>query len=220
MLEAALLDVDGTLFDTERIYAKGWEAAAKELHVPLTKEQIISFHGKGQIANSKAFQEWFGDTADYWALRKRRVEYVEKWIDKHGVPKKPGLMEFLNFLKKNQIKIVLATGTRRAEAEPRWKKGGIVPYIDASVCGDEVEKNKPDPEIFLKAASLVHADPKNCIVFEDSISGLEGGKAAGCHVYMVPDMDPPTERAGKICDRIVPDLEQAIVEMREQFGLK
>lgn len=220
MLEAALLDVDGTLFNTEQLFAKGWQFAAKEKNVPLTMEQIISFHGKGHNANSIEFHKWFGDTADYWELRRIRKSYVDRWISEYGVPKKSGLMEFLDFLKRNKIKISLATGTDRVEAEPRWEKAGIIPYLDGSVCGDEVTRNKPEPEIFLKAAALVHADPKNCVVFEDSISGLEAGKAAGCHVYMVPDMDPPTQRAREICDHIVPDLFHAITEMQKQFGLK
>lgn len=219
MLEAALLDVDGTLFNTERLFAIGWQIAAHKKNVPLTMEQIISFHGKGHNANSIAFHSWFGDTADYWELRQIRKDYVNHWIKDYGIPKKPGLMEFLDFLKQNRIRIVLATGTDRFEAQPRWEKAGIASYLAGAVCGDEVEKNKPDPEIFLKAAAIAHADPKNCIVFEDSISGLEAGKAAGCHVYMVPDMDPPTERAKEICDRIVPDLYQAVSEMKKQFSL-
>lgn len=217
MLEAVLSDVDGTLFNTERLAAMGWQLAAKELHVPLTMEQIISFHGKGVRNNAEEFKKWYGDSADYWELRRRRKAFFNGWVADHGVPKKPGLMELLNFLKENHIKLALATGTDRAEAQPRWEKAGIASYVDASVCGDEVTHNKPDPEIFLTAAARVGADPKNCLVLEDSISGIKAGKAAGCYVYMIPDMDPPGDEAKAICDRIVPDLNQVVVEIRKQF---
>ncbi len=221
MLKAVLLDVDGTLFDTERLFMDGWLRAANEKGYPMTPEHTIQFHGRGQQRNGIAFREWFGEDADYWGTRALRQKYVEEHIAEHGVPLKPGLFEFLKFLKGNGLKVVLATGTVRPEAQPRWEKSGILRYVDASICGDEVTENKPDPEIFLKAAALVDVDPKDCIVFEDSDSGLHAARSAGCFVTMVPDLDPVTdELLDGIVDRVCPSLTDAIEMMKETFDLK
>ncbi len=221
MIKAALLDVDGTLFDTERLFMAGWKKAAKEYGVPLTDEMIIQFHGRGAKRNEQAWHEWFGEDSDYAYCRQLRLEYVEEQIALHGVPLKPGLFEFLDFLKRNDIKIVPATGTIRAEAYPRWKSAGILDYIDASVCGDEVERTKPDPDTFLKAAALVNADPKDCIVLEDSDNGLRAAHAAGCYTVMVPDLDPVTaDLKNNICDAVCPSMFEVIELMKKNWGLE
>ncbi len=218
MFKAALLDVDGTLFDTERLFMMGWKRAGEEMGYPLTEEQLITFHGRGQIRNGEAFREWFGEDADYWGTRALRQKYVNEYIAEHGVPLKPGLFPFLNYLKQQNLKIVLATGTVRCEAYPRWVSSGIIEYIDASICGDEVEKNKPDPDIFLKAAALADADPSECIVFEDSDNGLRASKSAGCYTVMVPDMDPVTEELkASIVDQVCPSLIDAVEMMKTLF---
>ncbi len=218
MLQAVLLDVDGTLFDTERLFMRGWLKASKEKGYPLTEEQTIQFHGRGQKRNGEAFKEWFGEDADYWGTRALRQKYVEEEIAKNGVPVKPGLYEFMEFLTENKIKIALATGTVRPEAQPRWIKADIMKYVDASICGDEVENNKPDPEIFLKAAEKLGVDPRNCAVLEDSVSGLYAAKAAGAHVIMVPDMDPPTDELREnVVDVVCPSLLDVIDYMKEHL---
>ncbi len=221
MLKAVLLDVDGTLFDTERLFMDGWLKAANEKGYPMTPEHTIQFHGRGQQRNGVAFREWFGEDADYWGTRALRQKYVEEHIAKHGVPLKPGLFEFMRFLKRNDLKVVLATGTVRPEAQPRWEKVGLLDFVDASICGDEVTENKPDPEIFLRAAALADTAPKDCIVFEDSDSGLHAAKAAGCFVAMVPDLDPVTdELRNEIVDEVCPSLLDAIDMMCRRFGLQ
>lgn len=215
MIRAAILDVDGTLFDTERLFMEGWLLAGSRMGYPLTKEMINCFHGRGQLENEKTFYKWFGPDADYWGARKIRIEYVNNKIAEHGVPTKPGLFEFLKSLKEQGIRIALATGTIRAEAQPRWEKAGLSSYIEASVCGDEVTENKPNPEIFLRAASLLQTPPSECVVVEDSTAGLFAAKNAGATAIMVPDLEEPTEELRRICDRIVPNLSAASMAIRE-----
>ncbi len=218
MLKAVLLDVDGTLFDTERLFMDGWLRASREFGYPMTYEQILFFHGKGQKENEASFLEWFGENADYWAVRALRQKYVEEMIAKDGVPLKPGLFEFLNFLKQQNIKIALATGTIRKEGLPRWEKSGLLPYIDASVCGDEVSHNKPDPEIFLKAAEKLSVAPEDCLVFEDSQAGLLAGHRAGCKVCLIPDMEEASEDIRKeAVDYVCSSLLEAIDLIRNEF---
>lgn len=207
MLRGVLLDVDGTLLDTERLFMDAWLRAGREMGYPISYEQVLFFHGKGQIENGITFREWFGKDADYEGTRELRQKYVEERIALEGVPVKPGLHEFLKKMKALKIKIALATGTIRAEGEPRWRSAGLIPYADASVCGDEVKHNKPNPEIFLKAAELIGISPGECMVLEDSHAGLRAGRGAGCTTCMIPDMEPATEEihrkyADYVCDSL------------------
>lgn len=216
MLKGVLLDVDGTLLDTERLFMDGWLRAARELHYPLRYEQVLFFHGKGVHENGVTFRKWFGADADYESTRALRQNYVEERIAAEGVPTKPGLFVFLDYLREKGLKIALATGTVRQEAAPRWEKAGLLPYVDASVCGDEVTHNKPDPEIFLRAASLLGVPPQDCIVFEDSPAGLAAGRAAGCRTCMIPDMEPATEKLRETLADYVCDSLSAAAEMLEK----
>ncbi|MDO4616053.1 MAG: HAD family phosphatase [Lachnospiraceae bacterium] len=221
MLQAALIDVDGTLFDTERLFLQAWLHAGSAKGYPITEAHLLQFHGRGHTENCRSFQEWFGDDADYWGSRKIFEEYVERTIAEAGVPLKPGLHEFLDFLQKNGITIILATGTERSEAEPRWKAAEIDRYIQGSICGDEIENSKPNPEIFLRAAALAGAAPSECIVFEDSVNGLRAARSAGCYTVMVPDLDPVTDELRQtIADEVCHSLFDGIEMLRLRFGMQ
>ena len=74
------------------------------------------------------------------------------------------------------------------------------------VSGDDVKKSKPDPEIFLIAAKKVGVEPKNCLVLEDSFSGIRAAHAGGMHPVMVPDILQPTDEIKALCEAVMPSL--------------
>ena len=155
MIKAVLFDMDGILFDTEIVMKEGWQKAARELNFTLTEEHLSQMRGSALPRSRKLFEEWFHGKVTYDEGRAIRSAYLNDYIQRNGVPEKPGLHEFLSWLKEHSIKVAVATSTTRRVAEGYWKQSGIDQYIDASVCGDEVINSKPDPEIFLKAASLL-----------------------------------------------------------------
>ena len=155
---------------------------------------------------SKLYEKRFHVKVTYDEGRAIRSAYLNDYIQRNGVPEKPGLHEFLSWLKEHSIKIAIATSTTRSVAEGYWKQSGIDRYIDASVCGDEVVNSKPDPEIFLKAASLLQVPIAECMVAEDSINGLKAARASGAVSCMIPDLTPYTEELAPICDHVSPSL--------------
>lgn len=215
MIRAVLMDMDGTLFDTEHLSTLGWLKAGREMGYPMTKEQIWSFRGRGRDANCELFRSWFGPDAPYWAVRQIRTDYVEHWIADHGVPLKPGLYDMLEYFQKAGLKTCLATGTAREAASGYWAKTRVLDYLDATLCGDEVTHTKPDPEMFLRAAGLVQTSPEECIVLEDSPNGAEAARRAGCHLIVIPDETPATPAMEKAADYVADSLYDVVKFMKE-----
>jgi len=193
MIRAAIFDMDGLMFDTERLSTMGWLKAAKEKGYPLTEEFIISFKGTNVSSSRKLFKETFGDTVDYDIARSIRTAFIHEYMEEHGVPVKAGLFTLLEALKARGIKAAVATSTSREFAERYLKMAGVYEYYDAFIFGDQVQNGKPDPEIFLKAAASLSIPINDCMVLEDSPAGIAAAKAAGAVIAVIPDQIPLSE---------------------------
>jgi len=216
MIRAVLMDMDGVMFDTERLSTVAWTKTSQKYGCPLTREQILNFRGSNMWDNEKKFLELYpGKSETYWTMRKERYEMFFAYIDEHGVPIKPGLYELLNTLKEYNLPVCVATGTARETAEMYWEKTGVKPFFSATICGGEVERSKPDPQVFLLAAEKVGVPPEECMVIEDSPNGLHAARAAGCYTVMVPDESQPDDELLKICDEVLPDLNAVAARIPE-----
>ena len=206
MIKAVLFDMDGILFDTEIVMKEGWQKAARELNFTLTEEHLSQMRGSALPRSRKLFEEWFHGQVTYDEGRAIRTAYLNDYIRRNGVPEKPGLHEFLSWLKEHSIKVAVATSTTRRVAEDYWKQSGIDQYINASVCGDEVINSKPDPEIYAKACAAIGACPATTYAVEDSPNGIRSAAAAGLRVIMVPDLVPVSAEQMPFLTSVQPDL--------------
>ena len=127
------------------------------------------------------------------------------------VPVKPGLYQLLEYLKKINCKMAVASSSPRWEVESHLKDAGIREYFCDIVCGDMIKKSKPAPDIYLRACELLKAEPGDCYALEDSKSGLLSAYRAGCRPIMVPDLWQPDEEILKIIVGKYDDLEQVKV---------
>lgn len=210
MIEAVLFDMDGLMFDTERMYQKAWLQAGRQMGAPMEPEIVDRLRGRNREGCARVCREVFGEEFDFDAMRTACRALMARWIEDDGLPVKPGLYELLAELERRGIPAVLATSTTRDSAWGHLQRAGVDRYFLGAVCGDEVSHSKPDPEVFLKAAALAGKDPARCMVLEDSPAGVRAGAAAGCFTVMVPDLTAPDEELKKLADEILPGLRDVI----------
>ncbi len=203
---SVIFDMDGTLFDTQRIFIPAWDSIGESLGIKNMGRHIPAVCGMNKEGGNAYLREHFPGI-DTEAFRKAEAEYVEKNL---VVRFMPGAPQLLKFLKDNGIKTALATGTSRKSTEHHLKETGISGYFDAMVCGGEVKNGKPAPDIYLTAAKLIGESPQNCFVLEDSFNGIKAGYSAGMKCIGVPDVVPFTEEDRKLMYAQIKTLDEAI----------
>lgn len=217
-IQAVLFDMDGVLFDTERMTAHILDQLGAELgygKMSVVKPYVIGIRGTDMRS---VYTRFFGRDFPYEDFMKIYRRRQDEEVRAHGVPVKPGLYRLLGYLKKEGFKTALATSTARERVLRYLKQTGIAEDFDGVVCGDMIEKSKPDPQIYLTAAESVGTAPQDCIVVEDSPAGCEAGWRAGARVVMVPDLVQPDERIRPMLTACVASLDEVISLLEREKG--
>ncbi|MBO5351842.1 MAG: HAD-IA family hydrolase, partial [Lachnospiraceae bacterium] len=131
-------------------------------------------------------------------------------------PVKKGLYVLLDYLKENGYKLAVASSTSKRGVERNLKSAGVLEYFDAIICGDMVEKSKPEPEIYLKACEALGVEPAEALALEDSRNGLLSAYRAGMKVIMVPDLWEADEEVKAFLWNMCNDLEEVKVFLEKQ----
>jgi len=197
-ITAVLFDMDGLVLDTEKLYTRFWQEAARACGYPMTKEQALGMRSLNRGAGLAKMQSYFGPEVDYDFIRQKRIELMDAFVEKEGVTLKPGIRELLAFLKERGIKTAIATSSPMERTVLYLTSVGLQNSFDELVSGYMVEKGKPEPDIYLYAAKKLGAEPRNCMVLEDSPAGILAAYRAGCVPVMVPDQDEPDAETGKL----------------------
>lgn len=212
MKSGALFDMDGTLIDTEKLYRKYWrkwiEAQGYAFDPAFTKDICGT---SGAYARQVIRKYYPGIEADDLRHQVRQSVYDDMT---KGVPEKPGAREILNYLKEKGVKLALATSSGHGRIEAYVKGCHMEGIFDALVSGHDLQRSKPEPDIFLHAAEALHLSPKDCYVFEDGINGVRAGAAAGCATVMVPDYLKPDEEIRSLCVGVYDTLFEALEALR------
>lgn len=185
-IEAVIFDLDGTLIDSMWV----WKQVDEEYLDRFNIEQPKDFNS---LIEGKSFRE----TAEYFKKRFQLPLSVEEIEDdwnrmawdkyEHDVPLKKGVMKFLQFLKEKKIKMGIATSNSRELVELVTKANGISDFFDYVCTATEVQKGKPEPDIYLRVAKGLNKNPRKCLVFEDVVNGIIAGKRANMKVCAVYD---------------------------------
>ena len=204
MKQGAIFDMDGLLFDTERMYRDSWKQSAQQfglVHNPDFPRAVCG--SSGAHMREIILQYYPKAFADDCILR------VERELETH-VPEKTGVRDILQYFKQHGVRVAVASSSKRATVLHNLKQADILSYFDAVVSGDQVTHGKPAPDIFLLAAQQIGCEPENCYVFEDGTNGIRAGAAARCTTIMIPDLTPPNAQLEQLCDGIYPSLSDAM----------
>ncbi len=210
MIKAVVFDMDGLMFDTEKIGIRTWNTLSEELGYPKLYNLIYTCFGTNDNFKRKYFAEVLGEDFPYDYFRKREFEVTGKTLEEEGVPHKSGLVELLQYLKDNNIKRAVATSTPQDPALKHIKNAGVFDYFDVIITGDMTEKGKPEPDIYLKACEELGVDPKDAMGIEDSFNGIRAVFSAGMKAVMIPDMVEPDDEMRSKCFAIEKSLSDVI----------
>jgi HAD superfamily hydrolase (TIGR01509 family) len=216
MIKAAIFDLDGTLIDSEFVALKAWERASEQMDLGLTTELIYSFIGITRITCLDMLSEFLGGNYELADEAFELHKVFENELYPEMLELKPGVEEILRGLSERGIKIALATSSRGPIMHQKFDRFGFNHYFDSMTFGDELERGKPEPDIFLFAVERLGFDPAECAVIEDSYNGVRAGHGAGCYTIMVPDIMQPTEEIRELTDVVVESLNDVIPHLEKE----
>lgn len=177
-----IFDWDGVVIDSSRQHEESWDLLAEEEGLPLFEGHFKIGFGKRNELIIREILEWTSDPMEVARLGDRKEVLYREIIQRDGIAMLPGVDDFVKALMKEGVPYAIGSSTPRENIE------SVLSYMDREdwfrhmVAAADVQRGKPDPEVFLKAAAEVGLKPEECIVFEDSLSGIEAGKSGGMKV--------------------------------------
>lgn len=200
--QAVLYDMDGTLLDTEKLHKASWTQCAARRGVTIGPEFYQGAMGRNLHRVLQLLQELYPNIGNTQTLYEEKEALCRTWMIEHGVPVLPGVYEALGCLGAQGIRQCVCTSTSRDSAEETLVSAGIRQKLNALVCGDDIERSKPDPQIFLCGAQKLGVPIEACAVVEDAPAGVEAGLASGARVFVVPGLLEIPQDLLRRCTRI------------------
>lgn len=182
MIRTVIFDMDGVIIDTEPSHHHAFFTQFAELGIPVTDAEYATFLGKSTRNVFQHLKEKYHLAQDVETLLKRKRELFNKSFDEDaGLDLLPGVRTLIEDLQQHGVQLVVASSASKATIARVFNRFGLGPYFTHIVSGEDFERSKPDPAIFLRAAELAETPVSECIVIEDSANGVAAAKAAGIY---------------------------------------
>ncbi|WP_420553544.1 beta-phosphoglucomutase [Tenacibaculum aiptasiae] len=191
MKKGFIFDLDGVIVDTAKYHFLAWKKLANDIGIDFTETQNEQLKGVSRVRSLEKILSWGNKTIpedEFMELMAKKnndyLSYIAKMDESEILPDVP---KVLNYLKKEDQPISLGSASKNARQI--LKKVNLISDFNAIVDGNDVSKAKPDPEVFLNAAKSLEMIPQNCIVFEDSLAGVQAANNANMISIGIGDKD-------------------------------
>lgn len=209
-MRAVVFDMDGVLFDTERLCMEGWKRIADKRGLRGMEETSRLCIGLNGNDTRQLVLERMGADFAYEEFRQQVSDWVWEHIRRQGLPVKPGVNKILPYLQQSGTAIGLASSTRYSSVVSHLKQAKIIDYFQVLITGDMIEHSKPQPDIYLLACKKLGVKPGEAYAVEDSPNGIRSAHAAGMKPIMVPDLIQPDAEMEALSCHICKDLTEVM----------
>lgn len=213
-MKAFIFDMDGVIIDSEKYYALAIQGLVKDYGYEVDQVYTNQFIG---MTNTKTFEKIISDfniDSTPAELTEKMMVYKERYDEEQGLIFYPGILALLKRLKAHGFRLAIASSSRMNEIKQTVDALDAHEYFDFLVSGEDINKSKPDPGIYLHTAELLKMDPSQCIVIEDSHNGARAAKAAGMYCIGYIDTQYPPQDLSMVNQKIYHhdelDLDQLI----------
>ncbi|GAB3834464.1 HAD family hydrolase [Hymenobacter jeollabukensis] len=194
-LKALIFDMDGTLIHNMHFHRRAWVDFLGQHGIRLTEEEFEHYnHGTGLEIIRRLFGAEL-PAADVQRLVQEKEALYRQQYGPH-LRALPGLREFLTVARAQGLRLALATAGDAPNIDFVLDGLQLRPYFDAIIGAEQVQRGKPDPEVFLLAAAALGVAPAECLVFEDSMTGIEAARRAGMAAVGLATTHPAAELQG------------------------
>jgi beta-phosphoglucomutase len=213
-----IFDLDGVIVDTAHFHYRAWKQIASQLGFELTLEHNESLKGVSRVASLQKIAEWaqvsLSQAESERLMHQKNEEYLGYVSQMSSQDILPGVKDFFEQLPSLGIKTALGSASKNATTI--LQKVGMLDCFDAIVDGTAVTLAKPDPAVFLLAAERIQASPQDCVVFEDSMAGIEAAYRAGMYSVGVGDASQ-LKGANRVIPGFLEVSAQEILEAMENY---
>ncbi len=208
----AIFDWDGVIINSAEHHERSWERLAAEAGKPLFEGHFKAGFGMKNEVIIPELLKWTTDLEEIQRLSLRKEAIYREVVVERGIVALPGVESWLKTLRDAGIGCVIASSTHRQNILVSLEAIGLAPYFETMVTAEDVQRGKPDPEVFLTAAKKLGVAAEDAVVFEDALVGVAAAQAARMRVATVTTTNPRAALVEAKANWVVDRLDQLSVE--------
>lgn len=214
--DGVIFDLDGLVLDTEGSYFAAWKQAAEHMGFKIDDAFYLSLSGLQYHDVLQRLSDFCGAAFDVERFDGLSADCWREHVGKHGIEIKKGFQELLQLIREQNLPYCLATNSFESNARECLRHAGLEHTFPLLVGRDGVEKGKPEPDIFYRAAELMGLPAAACLILEDSPTGALAASRTGAQLAFIPSLSPPDTGSVALADATFADLGQLAEFIRRE----